>query len=52
MDKQQLNADIANIRLRKAYIKAIGEIEVDIRRIYKLNQMLQHMQQEQQEEKY
>lgn len=34
MDKQQLNADIANIRLRKAYIKAIGEIEVDIRRIY------------------
>lgn len=34
MDKQQLNADITYRKLRKAYIKAIAEIEVDVRRIY------------------
>lgn len=35
MDKQQLNADKAFRELRRAYIKAIAEIEVDIRKIYK-----------------
>lgn len=34
MDKQQLNADKAFRELRRAYIKAIAEIEVDIRKIY------------------
>lgn len=34
MDKQQLNADITYRKLRKAYIKAILEIETDIRKIY------------------
>ena len=30
MDKQQLNADITYRKLRKAYIKAIAEIEVEV----------------------
>ncbi len=34
MDKQQLNADITYRKLRKAYIKAIAEIEVDVKKIY------------------
>ncbi|WP_196001964.1 minor capsid protein [Clostridium sp. 1001271B_151109_B4] len=34
MDTQQLNADKAFRELRRAYIKAIAEIEVDVRKIY------------------
>lgn len=34
MNNQQANADIAYRHLRKAYIKAIAEIEVDVRKIY------------------
>ena len=34
MDRQQLSADVTFRKLRKAYIKAIAEIEVDVRKTY------------------
>lgn len=35
MDKQQYNADIANANLRKAYIKAVVEVQNDINNMFK-----------------